>query len=153
MSFEDLDRKAAEGWGGEQEALIRRNLWLDPRDGETGFEDLAEERLDAVSPRLELNTVAGSSGTRTNPAARTGSGKSVHRHRDPRRQRHEPPRDRVDVDDSGAGERRPAILPTFTFHESRHRNSTCFAEDAIPEVTRRGRRGHKMKGIARSTNR
>ncbi|MEV0070971.1 transporter substrate-binding domain-containing protein [Amycolatopsis sp. NPDC050768] len=61
MSFEDLDRKAAEDWGGEQEALIRRNLWLDPRDGGTGFDDLAEERLDAVSPRLELNTVAGSS--------------------------------------------------------------------------------------------
>jgi hypothetical protein len=42
----------------EQEALIRRNLWLDPRDGETRFEDFAEEWLEAVSPRLELNTVA-----------------------------------------------------------------------------------------------
>ncbi len=51
-------KKAAEEWGLEQEALIRRNLWLDPRDGETRFDDFAEEWLAAVAPRLELNTVA-----------------------------------------------------------------------------------------------
>jgi hypothetical protein len=51
-------KKAAEDWGVEQEALIRRNLWLDPRDGETRFDDFAEEWLAAVAPRLELNTVA-----------------------------------------------------------------------------------------------
>lgn len=27
--------KAAEDWGNEQEALIRRNMWIDPRDAET----------------------------------------------------------------------------------------------------------------------
>ena len=51
-------KKAAEEWGLEQEALIRRNLWLDPRDGETRFDDFAEEWLAAVAPRLEVNTVA-----------------------------------------------------------------------------------------------
>lgn len=50
--------KAGENWGLEQEALIRRNLWLDPRDGETRFEDFAEEWLAALEPRLELNTIA-----------------------------------------------------------------------------------------------
>ncbi|WP_233223929.1 phage integrase SAM-like domain-containing protein [Amycolatopsis sp. CA-128772] len=44
--------------GLEQEALIRRNLWLGPRDGETRFDDFAEEWLAGVAPRLELNTVA-----------------------------------------------------------------------------------------------
>ncbi|WP_439379707.1 hypothetical protein [Amycolatopsis lexingtonensis] len=43
---------------GEQEALIHRNLWLDPRDGETRFDDFAEEWLEAVAPRLELDSVA-----------------------------------------------------------------------------------------------
>ncbi|MEU4675117.1 helix-turn-helix domain-containing protein [Amycolatopsis sp. NPDC023774] len=51
-------KKAAEDRGLEQEAQIRRNLWLDPRDGETRFGDFAEEWLEAVSPRLELTTVA-----------------------------------------------------------------------------------------------
>ncbi len=50
--------KAAEAWGAEQEALIRRNLWLDPRDAETLFEAFAEEYMDAVGPRLEPTTLA-----------------------------------------------------------------------------------------------
>ncbi|MFJ9787521.1 hypothetical protein ACIRSS_48650 [Amycolatopsis sp. NPDC101161] len=51
-------KKAAEDWGLEQEALIRRNLWLHPRDGETRFEDFAEDWREAVAPRLGLNTLA-----------------------------------------------------------------------------------------------
>ncbi|MFJ7213509.1 hypothetical protein [Amycolatopsis sp. NPDC098790] len=51
-------QEGGRGLGLEQEALIRRNLWLDPRDGETRFDDFAEEWLAAVAPRLELNTVA-----------------------------------------------------------------------------------------------
>ena len=39
-------------------ALIRRNLWLDPRDGQTRLGDFAEEWLEAVAPRLELNTIS-----------------------------------------------------------------------------------------------
>lgn len=50
--------KAAEDWGNEQEALIRRNMWIDPRDAETLFGDFVEEWLSAVSPRLEPGTVA-----------------------------------------------------------------------------------------------
>ena len=50
--------KAAEEWGNEQEALIRRNLWIDPRDAETIFGDFAEEWLSAVSARLEETTAA-----------------------------------------------------------------------------------------------
>ena len=45
-------------WGTEQEALIRRNLWIDPRDAATSFEDFAEEWFDAVSPRLPPSTQA-----------------------------------------------------------------------------------------------
>ncbi|GAA1979515.1 hypothetical protein GCM10009754_64760 [Amycolatopsis minnesotensis] len=56
--FAEASEKAAEEWGVEQEALIRRNLWLDPRDGETRFEIFVEESLDAVSSRLEGNMVA-----------------------------------------------------------------------------------------------
>lgn len=47
---------AAENWGAEQEALIRRNMWIDPRDAETPFGEFAEEWYEAVVPRLELNT-------------------------------------------------------------------------------------------------
>lgn len=47
---------AAESWGAEQEALIRRNMWIDPRDAETPFGEFAEEWYEAVSPRLEPNT-------------------------------------------------------------------------------------------------
>jgi hypothetical protein len=50
--------KAAKDWGTDQEALIRRNLWLDPKDGETPFGKFAEETLAAIGPRLEPNTVA-----------------------------------------------------------------------------------------------
>jgi hypothetical protein len=41
---------AAEKWGNEQEALIRRNMWIDPRDAETLFGEFVEEWLSAVSP-------------------------------------------------------------------------------------------------------
>lgn len=50
--------RAAEDWGNEQEALIRRNLWLDPRAAETPFGAFALEWFEAVSPRLEPGTVA-----------------------------------------------------------------------------------------------
>jgi integrase len=50
--------RAAEDWGDEQEALIRRNLWLDPKDGETPFGRFAEEYLGAVLTRREPNTIA-----------------------------------------------------------------------------------------------
>ncbi|MFD9961938.1 hypothetical protein [Amycolatopsis sp. NPDC058986] len=50
--------KAAEAWGAEQEALIRRNLWLDPREAETPFGEFIEEYLDAVEPRLQPATMA-----------------------------------------------------------------------------------------------
>ncbi|MEU5691974.1 tyrosine-type recombinase/integrase [Actinosynnema sp. NPDC020468] len=43
----------------------------------------------------------------------------------------------------------PPILPWLTFHEGRHSHSTWMIEDGIPEVARRARLGHKMKGIAR----
>lgn len=49
---------AAEDWGREQEALIRRNMWIDPREAETRFGDIAEELFDAVSPRLSPGTAA-----------------------------------------------------------------------------------------------
>ncbi|MFI9389162.1 tyrosine-type recombinase/integrase [Kutzneria sp. NPDC052558] len=38
--------------------MIRRNLWIDPRDAETLFEDFAEEWLDAISTRLTPATKA-----------------------------------------------------------------------------------------------
>ncbi|WP_433272726.1 hypothetical protein ACQPZF_17160 [Actinosynnema sp. CS-041913] len=37
----------------------------------------------------------------------------------------------------------------MTFHEGRHSHSTWMVEDGIPEVARRARLGHKMKGVAR----
>ncbi|MEC3976774.1 hypothetical protein [Amycolatopsis sp. H20-H5] len=43
----------------------------------------------------------------------------------------------------------PAILPTFTFDEGRHSHATWLVEDGIPDVVRRARLGHKMKGMAR----
>jgi hypothetical protein len=49
----------------------------------------------------------------------------------------------VELDDAGAGERRPPILPTFTFHEGRHTHSTWLTEDGIPEVARRARLGRR----------
>lgn len=47
---------AAENWGAEQEALIRRRMWIDPRNAEMPFADFVEEWFDAVSSRLEPNT-------------------------------------------------------------------------------------------------
>jgi hypothetical protein len=47
---------AAKAWGDEQEALMRRNLWIDPRDAETPFGEFAQEWLDARAPRLERGT-------------------------------------------------------------------------------------------------
>ncbi|MEN3267159.1 tyrosine-type recombinase/integrase [Pseudonocardia sp.] len=43
----------------------------------------------------------------------------------------------------------PAILAGFTFHEGRHTHSSWLAEDGVPEIARRARLGHKMKGMAR----
>ncbi|TCO55694.1 N-terminal phage integrase SAM-like domain-containing protein [Actinocrispum wychmicini] len=43
-------------WGEEQEALIRRNLWIDPRDAETPFGEFAEEYLAAIKPRITEGT-------------------------------------------------------------------------------------------------
>jgi hypothetical protein len=48
--------KEAVQWGRDQEALIRRNMWIDPRDAETPFGEFAEEWFEAVSPRLEPTT-------------------------------------------------------------------------------------------------
>jgi integrase len=58
--------------------------------------------------------------------------------------------DGVDVDFPTSPDHQPEILPWFTFHEGRHTHSTWLIEDGIPEVARRGRLGHKMKGIART---
>jgi Phage integrase, N-terminal SAM-like domain len=49
-------KTAAKDWGDEQEALIRRNLWIDPQDAETPFGVFVEDWFDAVTPRLEPNT-------------------------------------------------------------------------------------------------
>lgn len=49
---------AATNWGNDQESLIRRNNWIDPRDAETPFGDFAEEYLSAISPRLGEGTAA-----------------------------------------------------------------------------------------------
>jgi hypothetical protein len=43
----------------------------------------------------------------------------------------------------------PAILPWFTFHERRHTPSTWLTQDHVPEVARRVRLGHKMRGMGR----
>jgi hypothetical protein len=41
------------------------------------------------------------------------------------------------------------VLGWFTFHEGRHTHSTWLAADGIPEVARRARLGHRMRGMAR----
>lgn len=51
-------KKAAKDWGEEQEALIRRKMWIDPRDGSTPFGMFAEEMLTAISSRLQPGTLA-----------------------------------------------------------------------------------------------
>ncbi|MBB5156064.1 hypothetical protein [Saccharopolyspora phatthalungensis] len=52
-------KKSAKNWGEDQEALIRRNMWIDPHDGNTPFEDFASVLLDSIGPRLEPSTLAG----------------------------------------------------------------------------------------------
>jgi hypothetical protein len=49
---------AAKKWGEEQEALIGRNLWIDPRHAEVPFGVIAEEWQSAVTPRLAPGTAA-----------------------------------------------------------------------------------------------
>ncbi|GAA2801576.1 integrase [Saccharopolyspora taberi] len=50
--------KAAEDWGNEQEALIRRHMWIDPRKGNIPFGDFTSALLDSIGPRLEPATLA-----------------------------------------------------------------------------------------------
>jgi hypothetical protein len=57
--------------------------------------------------------------------------------------------DGVDVDKPSSERHVPAILPGFRFHEGRHTHATWLTEDGIPEVARRARLGHKMKGMGR----
>ncbi|TDQ00697.1 tyrosine-type recombinase/integrase [Labedaea rhizosphaerae] len=49
---------AAENWGLEQEALIRRNLWIDPADARTTLTMFSAEWLDAIGQRLSPGTLA-----------------------------------------------------------------------------------------------
>ena len=51
-------KTAAAEWGREQEALIRRNLWIDPADARTTLATFSTEWLDAVGPRLAPSTLA-----------------------------------------------------------------------------------------------
>jgi integrase len=51
-------RTAAKKWGEEQEALIKRRLWIDPRDAETPFEIVTEKWHDAFRKRLARGTLA-----------------------------------------------------------------------------------------------
>jgi hypothetical protein len=48
--------RAAVDWGDEQEALIRLNRWIDPRDAETPFEKFAEVWLGAIAKRITTGT-------------------------------------------------------------------------------------------------
>lgn len=57
--------------------------------------------------------------------------------------------DGVDPGNPSSRDHLPAMLPTFTFHEGRHTQSTWLIEDGIAEVARRARLGQKMKGMAR----
>lgn len=49
---------AAEDWGGEQEALIRRSLWIDNRNAEVLFGVFVQDWYDAIKARLEVGTAA-----------------------------------------------------------------------------------------------
>jgi len=51
-------RTAAKKWGEEQEALIKRRLWIDPRDAETPFEVVAEKWFTTFQKRLSKGTLA-----------------------------------------------------------------------------------------------
>ncbi len=53
-----LNRTEAARWGADQEAMIRRSLWIDPRDAETQFGQFAHDWLTALRPRLQAGTVA-----------------------------------------------------------------------------------------------
>lgn len=53
-----LNRTEAARWGADQEAMIRRSLWIDPRDGDTQFGQFAHDWLSALRPRLQASTVA-----------------------------------------------------------------------------------------------
>ncbi len=57
--------------------------------------------------------------------------------------------DGVKPDEPDSPRHVPAILDTFRFHEGRHTHTTWLTEDGIPEIARRARVGHKMRGIAR----
>lgn len=57
--------------------------------------------------------------------------------------------DGIDADDPDSAKHTAPILRWFTFHEGRHTHETWLVEDEVPEVARRARLGHKMKGIAR----
>lgn len=57
--------------------------------------------------------------------------------------------DGVCLDDPESPEYLPPILPGFTFHEGRHTHATWLAQDGIPEVARRARLGHRMRGMGR----
>ncbi|GAA3012484.1 tyrosine-type recombinase/integrase [Actinokineospora diospyrosa] len=50
--------KAAQDFADEQEALIRRHLWVDPREAGTLFGVFAEEYLAAIKPRIAEGTAA-----------------------------------------------------------------------------------------------
>lgn len=56
----------------------------------------------------------------------------------------------VKPDEPAAKDHLPPILPWFTFHEGRHSRATWLAEHGVPEVARRARLGHKMRGMARA---
>lgn len=49
-------RDGRRDWGAEQEALIRRRMWIDPRNAEMPFSNFVEEWFDAIASRLEPNT-------------------------------------------------------------------------------------------------
>jgi hypothetical protein len=57
--------------------------------------------------------------------------------------------DGVDVDKPTSKKHLPPILPGFRFHEGRHTHAPWLTEDGIPEVARRARLGHKLKGMGR----
>ncbi|WP_202869660.1 tyrosine-type recombinase/integrase [Kribbella caucasensis] len=57
--------------------------------------------------------------------------------------------DGVDADKPSSKRYVPAIMSGFRFHEGRHTHATWLTEDGIPEVARRGRLGHKVKGMGR----
>ncbi|WIX75608.1 hypothetical protein QRX50_29400 [Amycolatopsis carbonis] len=94
-----------------------------------GIAVLYEELMDSHRDPLVLSTPEGRSWRRSNFRIRFWR----------------PAWDGVDLDDSGAGERRPPLLSTFTVHEGRHTHSTWLTEDKIPEVARRARLGQKMR--------